>query len=50
MAWTLHHPAVDAAIVGFRNSGQVDAIVAAAELDLSTEEIAIIEGGVSPAA
>jgi aryl-alcohol dehydrogenase-like predicted oxidoreductase len=44
VAWTLRNPAVDAAIVGFRRPDQVDPIVAAADLELSDEEVAEIEG------
>lgn len=43
-AWTLLHPAVDAAIVGFRRPDQVDPMLAAASLDLTAgdlEEIGI---------
>jgi aryl-alcohol dehydrogenase-like predicted oxidoreductase len=45
VAWTLRHPAVDAAIVGFRRPDQVDPILPAASLELTDEEIAEIEGG-----
>jgi aryl-alcohol dehydrogenase-like predicted oxidoreductase len=44
VAWTLHNPAVDGAIVGFRRPGQVDAIVAAATLELDDEDIDQIDG------
>jgi len=44
VAWTLHNPAVDGAIVGFRSPNQVDPILAAASLELSDEEIDEIEG------
>jgi aryl-alcohol dehydrogenase-like predicted oxidoreductase len=37
VAWTLANPAVDGAIVGFRNASQVDGILAGATLDLGTE-------------
>ena len=43
VAWTLRHPAVDGAIVGFRRPDQVDPIVAAAGLELSDGDIAEIE-------
>jgi aryl-alcohol dehydrogenase-like predicted oxidoreductase len=46
IAWTLHHPAVTAAIVGARNPGQLNGIVGAANLHLSDEEIVEIEGTV----
>ncbi len=45
VAWTLRSPAVDAAIVGFRNSDQVDPILPAASLELTDEDLAEIEGG-----
>jgi aryl-alcohol dehydrogenase-like predicted oxidoreductase len=44
VAWTLHNPAVDGAIVGFRSPEQVDPILAAADLELTGEEIEEIEG------
>jgi len=43
-AWTLRHPAVDAAIVGFRRPDQVDPIVVAANLEFGEDEVAAIEG------
>ena len=43
VAWTLRHPAVTAAIVGFRNAAQVDGILPAGTVRLSAEEIAEIE-------
>ena len=45
IAWTLRHPAVDAAIVGFRRPDQVDPLLPAADLDLTAEDLAEIEGG-----
>ena len=39
VAWTLHHPAVNAAIVGFRRAEQVDPILAAANLDLTEQDL-----------
>jgi aryl-alcohol dehydrogenase-like predicted oxidoreductase len=45
VAWTLRHPAVDGAIVGFRRSEQVDPILPAANLELTDHDIAQIEGG-----
>jgi aryl-alcohol dehydrogenase-like predicted oxidoreductase len=45
VAWALRHPAVDGAIVGFRRSDQVDAILPAATLELTDEEAAELEGG-----
>ncbi|HYB23718.1 MAG TPA: aldo/keto reductase [Solirubrobacteraceae bacterium] len=44
VAWTLRNPAVDGAIVGFRSPEQVEALMAAAELELSAEDIREIEG------
>jgi aryl-alcohol dehydrogenase-like predicted oxidoreductase len=44
VAWTLHHPAVAAAIVGFRRPDQVDPILSAANLELTDQDIAEIEG------
>jgi aryl-alcohol dehydrogenase-like predicted oxidoreductase len=45
VAWTLRNPAVDAAIVGFRRPDQVDPIMPAANLQLTDDDIAEIEGG-----
>jgi len=44
VAWTLRNPAVDGAIVGFRRPEQVDPILPPAELKLSDEDAAEIEG------
>jgi aryl-alcohol dehydrogenase-like predicted oxidoreductase len=44
VAWTLRNAATDGAIVGFRGPDQVDPIVAAANLELSDEDVAEIEG------
>jgi aryl-alcohol dehydrogenase-like predicted oxidoreductase len=44
IAWTLRLPAVTAAIVGARNAGQVDGVMAAGNWRLTPEEIAEIEG------
>ena len=44
VAWTLRNRAVDGAIVGFRRPDQVDPILTAANLDLTDEDIADIEG------
>ena len=44
VAWTLCNPAVDGAIVGFRHPDQVGPLTAAADLELSAEDIAAIEG------
>jgi aryl-alcohol dehydrogenase-like predicted oxidoreductase len=43
-AWTLRNPAVDGAIVGFRRPDQVDPILAAANLELTTQDLDEIEG------
>jgi aryl-alcohol dehydrogenase-like predicted oxidoreductase len=43
VAWTLHNPAVDGAIVGFRRPDQVDPILAAGSLELTAEDIDEIE-------
>jgi aryl-alcohol dehydrogenase-like predicted oxidoreductase len=45
VAWTLRNPAVDAAIVGFRRPDQVDPILSAANLELTDQDVAEIEGG-----
>ncbi len=39
VAWTLRHPGVDGAIVGFRRPDQIDPILAAANLELSDEDL-----------
>src|SRR2546430_16770802 len=44
IAWTLRNPAVTGAIVGARNPKQVAGNVGAADLSLTNEEIAEIEG------
>jgi aryl-alcohol dehydrogenase-like predicted oxidoreductase len=44
VAWTLRHPAVDGAIVGFRRPDQVDPILPAANLELTDQDVAKIEG------
>jgi aryl-alcohol dehydrogenase-like predicted oxidoreductase len=44
IAWTLRNPAVDGAIVGFRSPEQVDPLIGAANLELSDDDIATIEG------
>ena len=44
IAWTLHNPAVTGAIVGSRSAEQVERNVGAAELNLTNEEIAEVEG------
>jgi aryl-alcohol dehydrogenase-like predicted oxidoreductase len=42
VAWTLHHPAITAAIVGGRNAGQVEETAAALTFRLSDDEYARI--------
>jgi aryl-alcohol dehydrogenase-like predicted oxidoreductase len=44
IAWALHHPAVDGAIVGFRNADQVDGVFEAAALELSDADLDVIAG------
>ena len=44
VAWTLRNPAVHGAIVGFRRPDQVDPIVAAADLELSDDDVAELLG------
>jgi aryl-alcohol dehydrogenase-like predicted oxidoreductase len=43
VAWTLRNPAVDGAIVGFRKPDQVDSIIAAADLQLTEDDLAEID-------
>jgi aryl-alcohol dehydrogenase-like predicted oxidoreductase len=43
IAWTLNHPAVTGAIVGFRNRRQVEGIIGAAGFRLNAAEIAEID-------
>jgi aryl-alcohol dehydrogenase-like predicted oxidoreductase len=42
VAWTLRNPAVDGAITGFRRPDQVDPVVAAANLELTSQDLAEI--------
>jgi aryl-alcohol dehydrogenase-like predicted oxidoreductase len=49
VAWVLHQPGVDGAIVGFRHPDQVDSILGAASIVLDRAEIAEIEADGSPA-
>jgi aryl-alcohol dehydrogenase-like predicted oxidoreductase len=44
VAWTLHNPAVDGAIVGFRRPDQIEPLVAAASLELGDDDVATIVG------
>jgi aryl-alcohol dehydrogenase-like predicted oxidoreductase len=43
IAWTLHNPAVTAAIVGARRADQVDGVLPAARFRLSSDEVAKID-------
>jgi aryl-alcohol dehydrogenase-like predicted oxidoreductase len=51
IAWLLHHPRVDAAIIGPRNAAHLDAALASTTIDLSDEDAlrlsALFESGVS---
>jgi aryl-alcohol dehydrogenase-like predicted oxidoreductase len=42
VAWVLRHPAVSAAITGFRRPAQVDAVLEAATLVLGPEDLALL--------
>jgi aryl-alcohol dehydrogenase-like predicted oxidoreductase len=44
IAWTLRHPAVDGAIVGFRRPDQVDPLLVGAELELTDDDTATTLG------
>jgi aryl-alcohol dehydrogenase-like predicted oxidoreductase len=44
ISWTLRNPAVTGAIVGARNAEQAEGVMRAAELRLSVEDVAEIEG------
>jgi aryl-alcohol dehydrogenase-like predicted oxidoreductase len=44
VAWTLHHPAVDGSIVGFRRPGQVEQLALAGNIELTDEDLATIAG------
>jgi aryl-alcohol dehydrogenase-like predicted oxidoreductase len=50
LAWTLHNPAVTAAIVGLRKADQVHGTVGALTFRLTNEEVAEIESSLRPAA
>jgi aryl-alcohol dehydrogenase-like predicted oxidoreductase len=43
VAWTLRNPAVDGAITGFRRPAQVDPILAAADLELTAQDMTEID-------
>jgi aryl-alcohol dehydrogenase-like predicted oxidoreductase len=45
VAWTLHHPAVHGAIVGFRRPDQVEPLLAAANVALTGDDLATIAAG-----
>jgi aryl-alcohol dehydrogenase-like predicted oxidoreductase len=47
IAWTLHHPAVTADIVGFRSPKQVQGVIGAAEFRLTREELEEIEAALN---
>ncbi len=49
IAWVLKHPAITGAIVGARSAKQLDGIVGAADLKLTPQEIAEIEGAAAAA-
>ena len=49
VAWTLHNPAVTGAIVGARNAEQVERNIGAADLQLTDEDVDVIEGAREPA-
>ena len=49
IAWVLSNPAVTGAIVGARNAKQIDGVMRAGELKLTSEEIAEIEGAAAAA-
>jgi aryl-alcohol dehydrogenase-like predicted oxidoreductase len=44
VAWTLINPAVDGAIAGFRRPDQVAPIVAAADLELTDDDVDELNG------
>jgi aryl-alcohol dehydrogenase-like predicted oxidoreductase len=47
VAWTLHHPAITAAIVGGRSAKQVEETAAALEFRLSEDEFARVNAYLS---
>lgn len=49
IAWVLKNPAITGAIVGARSAKQVDGIIGAADLHLTAQEIAEIEGAAAAA-
>jgi aryl-alcohol dehydrogenase-like predicted oxidoreductase len=50
IAWVLRHPAITGVIVGARNAKQVEGVVGAADITLTKQEIAEIEGAAAIAA
>jgi aryl-alcohol dehydrogenase-like predicted oxidoreductase len=44
IAWTLRNPALAGAIVGFRSTDQVDALIEGANLELGDDDITTIQG------
>jgi aryl-alcohol dehydrogenase-like predicted oxidoreductase len=44
IAWTLNHPAVHGSIVGFRRPDQIEPLLAAANLELTDDDLATIAG------
>jgi aryl-alcohol dehydrogenase-like predicted oxidoreductase len=44
IAWVLRNPAVDGAIVGFRRPDQIDPVIAGGSLELSDDDVDVIEG------
>jgi len=49
IAWVLRHSAITGAIVGARNAKQAEGVMRAGELELTSEEIAEIEGAATAA-
>jgi len=43
IAWTLHNPAITAAIVGVRRPEQIDGVVGAASVELTDEDLALLD-------
>jgi aryl-alcohol dehydrogenase-like predicted oxidoreductase len=43
IAWTLHHPAVTAAIVGARSAAQIEGTVGAAGIALGADDVSLLE-------
>jgi aryl-alcohol dehydrogenase-like predicted oxidoreductase len=50
IAWVLRHPAITGVIVGARNAKQVEGVMGAADLTLTKQDIAEIEGAAAIAA